>query len=154
VIREGLGDDPLTHRHKQSSQGSKETAGRPESHPSLNGNPGDILARFHQSLGACNSHAELEACRLRYQPELDLLGPEDLDLAAQAYLAQEERIESLVERPFRIPNLKRRRALPQIRRWKAQYRPYQRRKSAKADKNNEKNEEENSFDKMQIDPDP
>jgi len=154
VIREGLGDDPLTHPHKQSFQGSKETAGRPESHPSLNGDPGDILARFHQSLGACNSHAELEACRIRYQPELDLLGPEDLDLAAQAYLVQEERIESLVERPFRIPNLKRRRALPQIRRWKAQYRPYQRRKSAKADKNNEKNEEENSFDKMQNDPDP
>jgi len=154
VIREGLGDDHPTHPHKKSAQAPKETAERLESHPSLNGDPRDILARFHQSLGVCNSHAELNNCRLRYQPELDLLGPEDLDLAAQAYLAQEERIESLVERPFRIPNLKRRRALPQIRRWKAQYRPYQRRKSAKADKNNEKNEEQNSFEKTRNDPDP
>ena len=154
VIWEGLGDDHLTHPNKHSAQAPKETAERPEGHPNLKGDPGDIIARFHQSLGTCNSHAELNNCRLRYQPELDLLGPEDLDLAAQAYLAQEERIENLVERPFRIPPPKIRRALPQIRRWKAQYRPYQRRKIAKANKNNEKNEEQNSFEKPQKDPDP
>jgi len=154
VIRQGLGDDHPTHPHKQSSQGAKETAGGLGSHPSLKGDPRDILARFYESLGACNSHAELNNCRLRYQPELDQLGPEDLDLAAQAYLAQEERIESLVERSLRITPPKRRRALPQIRRWKAQYRPYQRRKSAKADKINEKTEEQNSFEKTRNDPDP
>jgi hypothetical protein len=102
-----------------------------------------ILERFNKALETCSTLNALEICRLNAQPALDCLNAHDLDRAAQAYLEHETRITRQDEvrygsssassaAPNRIPpRSKRSREEPQIRRWKAQYRPYKRKLSNK-----------------------
>ena len=77
------------------------------------------------------SSEDLDACRLKYQPALDTLKPDDLDQAAQTYLDQEAWIEGAQNSLKSQTTLKKPRQHPQIRRWKAQYRPYQVKKGSK-----------------------
>lgn len=90
-----------------------------------------ILQEFTRSLRTCLNLADLDACRIKFQPSLDHLTPEGLDRAAQLYLEQEARIETETTPQTKLQNTKKRRSHPQIRRWKAQYRPYQHQKRQK-----------------------
>jgi hypothetical protein len=92
---------------------------------------GLILQEFTRSLRTCLNLADLDACRIKFQPSLDHLAPESLDRAAQLYLEQEARIETETTPQPKLQNTKKRRSHPQIRRWKAQYRPYQNQKRQK-----------------------
>ena len=84
-----------------------------------------ILREFKRSLRNCLNLADLDACRLKFQPSLDLIAPESLDQAAQLYLEQEARIEAPLKPHAKLQSAKKCKPHPQIRRWKAQYRPYQ-----------------------------
>ena len=91
-----------------------------------------ILQEFTRSLRTCLNLADLDACRIKFQPSLDHLTPESLDRAAQLYLEQEARIETETTQQTKLQNTKKRRTHPQIRRWKAQYRPFQNQKRQKS----------------------
>jgi hypothetical protein len=90
-----------------------------------------ILTEFKVALRECHTSEDLDACRLKYQPALDTLKPDDLDQAAQTYLDQEAWIEGAQNNLKSQTTLKKPRQHPQIRRWKAQYRPYQVKKGSK-----------------------
>ena len=90
-----------------------------------------ILTEFKAALRECHTSEDLDACRLKYQPALDTLKPDDLDQAAQTYLDQEAWIEGAQNSLKSQTTLKKPRQHPQIRRWKAQYRPYQVKKGSK-----------------------
>jgi hypothetical protein len=95
-----------------------------------------ILSEFKAALHECRTSENLDACRLKFQPALDTLTPDGLDQAAQIYLEQEAWIEGLQNSYKSPPPPKRSRQNPQIRRWKAQYRPFQGKKGSKKLHNN------------------
>ena len=90
-----------------------------------------ILTEFKAALHECQTSEDLDAYRLKFQPALDTLTPDGLDQAAQTYLEQEDWVEGVQNSHKSPPPPKRSRQHPQIRRWKAQYRPYQVKKGSK-----------------------
>jgi len=90
-----------------------------------------ILNEFKAALQECHTLDDLDACRMKFQPVLGSLTSVDLDHAAQIYLDQEAQIEAAQSSLKYPPTPKRPRQYPQIRRWKAQYRPYQGKKGSK-----------------------
>jgi hypothetical protein len=95
-----------------------------------------ILTEFKAALRECQTSEDLDACRLKFQPALDTLTTDGLDQAVQIYLEQEAWIDG-VQNSLKSPNKpKRTKQHPQIRRWKAKYRPYQVKKDSKKLDNN------------------
>ena len=113
--------------HAKALNGGEESVEPGKSHENAAdaGKADLILREFKRSLRNCLNLADLDACRLKFQPSLDLIAPESLDQAAQLYLEQEARIEAPLKPHAKLQSAKKCKPHPQIRRWKAQYRPYQ-----------------------------
>jgi hypothetical protein len=118
----------------QSDKLEKNEANEEKQEPSAHAKR--ILSEFKAALHECQTSEDLDACRLKFQPALDTLTPDGLDQAAQIYLEQEAWIEGGQKSLKSPPAQNRPRQHPQIRRWKAQYRPFQGKKGSKKLHNN------------------